>query len=274
MGVPFPSGPKGPGAAAAGELVDELRVLARERHTRTVVLQQAIERVSDSTLEESARIVVEQAPLVAAADLATLRVADEEARLHLVAASGCAASEVRTRALEPLAVEQVRTMTESDLLTRHAATLGIRWLELFWLGRSERPVGTLLVAARTERRPQPSQLALLRRLVDMLGERLRRVTRTSAALRARAFQIARSAEPSALGLGSDPAVGRLRRRERTVQVLELFADGFSTDQVAKLLFISPETVRTHVKFARRTLGVHTREDAVRLVRTNVILQLP
>jgi DNA-binding CsgD family transcriptional regulator len=46
-----------------------------------------------------------------------------------------------------------------------------------------------------------------------------------------------------------------------------------TSQVAKLLFIFPETVRTHVKSARRTLSVHTREEATRTLRTDVAEKL-
>jgi DNA-binding CsgD family transcriptional regulator len=252
--------------------VDELRILARERQTRTVVLQRAIESISDSTFGESARIVVEQAPLVAAADMATLRLADDEAKLHLVAASGCTANEVRTRALEPLEVDHVKEMSASELLKGHAASLGIRWLELIWLGPPERPLGTLLVASRTQRQPQASQLALLHRLMELLSARLRGVTCTASALRACALEVARSAEPSALAsLGDDP-VARLRRRERSV--LELYADGLTTEKVAKLLFISQHTVRTHVKSALRTLGVHSRGEAARLVRRHQILQLP
>lgn len=272
MGSPSPRSPKGPGTAAAVELVDELRLIARERQTRTMALQQAIERVPNPTLFESTRAVVEQVPLVAAADLATLRVADDEARLHLVAASGCAASDVRVRALAPLELGLVREMTKAQLLQRLAASLGIRWVELIWLGQPEQPVGTLLVGARTDRRPQGSQLALLKQLTNVLSDRLNTITRTSSVLRAAALQLARSAEPSILRSLVDPAVGRLRGRERSV--LELYADGLTTNEVAKLLFISPHTVRTHVKSALRTLGVHSRSEAARLVRSSQLLQLP
>ena len=58
-------------------------------------------------------------------------------------------------------------------------------------------------------------------------------------------------------LGSDPT---LTKRER--EVLRLIADGNSYEEVAKALFISPETVRTHVGNAVQKLGVRTRMQAV------------
>ena len=63
----------------------------------------------------------------------------------------------------------------------------------------------------------------------------------------------------------------LGRRERAI--LDLYADGLRTAEIAELLVISPHTVRTHVKHAMRKLGVHTREEAAQLVRTNQMLQL-
>jgi DNA-binding NarL/FixJ family response regulator len=60
-----------------------------------------------------------------------------------------------------------------------------------------------------------------------------------------------------LGDSGDPT---LTKRER--EILRLLADGYSYDQVAKELFISPETVRTHVGNAVQKLGVRTRMQAV------------
>ncbi len=57
--------------------------------------------------------------------------------------------------------------------------------------------------------------------------------------------------------GADPT---LTKRER--EVLRLIADGNSYEEVAKTLFISPETVRTHVGNAVQKLGVRTRMQAV------------
>jgi two-component system response regulator DesR len=58
----------------------------------------------------------------------------------------------------------------------------------------------------------------------------------------------------------DTAAPELTERER--QVLRLLADGCSYDEVGQQLFISPETVRTHVAKSQRKLGVRTRTQAV------------
>ena len=61
-------------------------------------------------------------------------------------------------------------------------------------------------------------------------------------------------------VGAPRGAGPLTRRER--EVLRLIADGNSYEEVAKALFISPETVRTHVGNAVQKLGVRTRMQAV------------
>jgi DNA-binding NarL/FixJ family response regulator len=52
----------------------------------------------------------------------------------------------------------------------------------------------------------------------------------------------------------------LTQRER--EVLRLLADGQSNDEIGKQLFISPETVRTHVRKAMAKLHADTRTQAV------------
>ena len=52
----------------------------------------------------------------------------------------------------------------------------------------------------------------------------------------------------------------LTQRER--EVLRLLADGLSNEEIGKRLFISPETVRTHVRKAMRKLDADTRTQAV------------
>jgi DNA-binding NarL/FixJ family response regulator len=54
---------------------------------------------------------------------------------------------------------------------------------------------------------------------------------------------------------------------REKQVLELLAAGLTGEQVADRLFLSPETVRTHVRNAMRKLGAPTRARAVVLALT-------
>jgi DNA-binding NarL/FixJ family response regulator len=52
----------------------------------------------------------------------------------------------------------------------------------------------------------------------------------------------------------------LTQRER--DVLRLLADGMSNEEIGKALFISPETVRTHVRKAMAKLDADTRTQAV------------
>jgi PAS domain S-box-containing protein len=72
--------------------------------------------------------------------------------------------------------------------------------------------------------------------------------------------------PMALDPGPDPseeaASAVLSARQR--EVLALLAMGDTNEQVAKRLFISAETVRTHLQHARKRLGATTRTHAVAL----------
>ena len=49
---------------------------------------------------------------------------------------------------------------------------------------------------------------------------------------------------------------------RELEVLELLADGLNGQMIAERLFLSPETVRTHVRNATTKLGAKTRTQAV------------
>ena len=46
------------------------------------------------------------------------------------------------------------------------------------------------------------------------------------------------------------------------EVLRLLADGNSNEEIGKQLFISPETVRTHIRKAMEKLDADTRTQAV------------
>jgi DNA-binding NarL/FixJ family response regulator len=63
--------------------------------------------------------------------------------------------------------------------------------------------------------------------------------------------------------------GELRRlaslSARELEVLELLADGLNGQMIADRLFLSPETVRTHVRNATAKLGARTRVQAVAMV---------
>jgi DNA-binding NarL/FixJ family response regulator len=62
------------------------------------------------------------------------------------------------------------------------------------------------------------------------------------------------------GAGMRPVRSRLTDREW--EVLDLLATGAATDEIARTLVLSPETVRSHLKNLYRKLEVNSREDAV------------
>ena len=74
-------------------------------------------------------------------------------------------------------------------------------------------------------------------------------------------------DPALAGMLADDGgltrLGSLSPRE--LQVLELLADGYNGQMIAERLFLSPETVRTHVRNATSKLGARTRVQAVALV---------
>ncbi|HEX5086281.1 MAG TPA: LuxR C-terminal-related transcriptional regulator [Nocardioides sp.] len=75
------------------------------------------------------------------------------------------------------------------------------------------------------------------------------------------------AEPRGAGPRTAPAEGPLEPlTEREAEVLRLVAQMCSTDEIAAELYVSPNTVKTHVKGILRKYGVSRRVDAVRLGR--------
>ena len=62
----------------------------------------------------------------------------------------------------------------------------------------------------------------------------------------------------------------LSTRER--EILGLLANGFSNPEIASRLFISPETVRTHVRNAMTKLEADTRTQAVALALRHSLIE--
>ncbi|HUR84053.1 MAG TPA: response regulator transcription factor [Solirubrobacteraceae bacterium] len=56
-----------------------------------------------------------------------------------------------------------------------------------------------------------------------------------------------------------------RLSPREYEVLVLLADGLTGQAIADRLFLSPDTIRTHVRNAKRKLGAHTRSQAIAMV---------
>lgn len=61
---------------------------------------------------------------------------------------------------------------------------------------------------------------------------------------------------------SDAAVKVTKLTQRERDILRLLADGLKNEEIGKRLFISPETVRTHVRKAMGKLDADTRTQAV------------
>ena len=54
-------------------------------------------------------------------------------------------------------------------------------------------------------------------------------------------------------------------------MLRLLSDGNSNEEIGKILFISPETVRTHVRKAMEKLDADTRTQAVAMALRQSII---
>ena len=104
---------------------------------------------------------------------------------------------------------------------------------------------------------------------DRLGAALRGVMAGEAALpRTLALRVMRQLQaPSRRILRPTKGSAAARLTSRETEVLELMAEGLSTEQIAEKLFVGKVTVRTHVSNVLKKLRVPDRESAVRLVRT-------
>ena len=102
---------------------------------------------------------------------------------------------------------------------------------------------------------------------DQLGDALRGVLAGEAAMPPRL--VARimdefRAPTKRRFLRSTPAAAKLSAREW--EVMELLAEGLSTEEVAGRLFLSPTTIRVHVSTVLKKLRVKDRQSAFKLLR--------
>ncbi len=65
----------------------------------------------------------------------------------------------------------------------------------------------------------------------------------------------------------------MRLSGKELDVLHELAHGRTTDEVAELLYVSPHTVRTHVKNTMRKLRARTRAQAVAIALRDGVLEL-
>jgi DNA-binding NarL/FixJ family response regulator len=79
---------------------------------------------------------------------------------------------------------------------------------------------------------------------------------------------ARVSEPAATPRSSEPPPG-LTKRE--VEILQLVAEGYSNSQLAKMLWVTEQTVKFHLSNIYRKLGVANRTEASRWAQLHGLL---
>jgi DNA-binding CsgD family transcriptional regulator len=237
-----------------------------------LALDEAVANVGGPDLAASLGLVARKLPVAVSVETVGIRVrdSDDEGTLHLAAVEGVAPSDRPAIVFTTQTIAQARSIFVLGHKHSFGRALGVRWLHGEWLKHGAEPIGTITVGCRTERRPNDEELALLASLAALLAERLRRVDRRAATLEALSGQVAREAVFTA---DEAPAQVRNRLRPRELAVLSLYADGLSAQEIADLFVISTHTVRTHIKNAYRRLGVHSREEAETLIRTQRVLEL-
>jgi DNA-binding CsgD family transcriptional regulator len=236
------------------------RQLLEERERRHLALQQAIAAIPGHNLVSSLQQVADALIPALPADVATLRLLDTDAELHLVAASGLRPAEARRLALDPITVRRLEAMIEAR---RHLlGPLGLDWFEVRWLEAQDRRIGILTIGGHSRRHPPENPLPLLDAAAAQLASALETIERSPRFLRSRSLEVA--------GVNLDVSeVAQTRSAElrpREQAILRLYGEGLRTDQVAELLVLSPHTVRTHVRNARRHLGVSSRAEALDLLK--------
>jgi DNA-binding CsgD family transcriptional regulator len=246
----------------AVDLTDQVRArrLLAEREARHETLRQAIAAVPGRNLVLSLQQVTDALVPALPIDVATLRLLDADANLHLVAASGLRPAETRRLALTPITAQRLETMIDPNRLSLLAA-LGLHCVEVRWLeGRAGR-IGIVTIGARSKHRLSDEDRALLDAAAAQLSSALERLERSSRSIRSRALETARLS--AAQAEAAQIQANNLRPREQAI--LRLYREGLRTDQIAELLVLSPHTVRTHVRNARRRLGVNSRNEALELL---------
>ena len=78
--------------------------------------------------------------------------------------------------------------------------------------------------------------------------------------------------PALLSRGATKRVPHLSPRER--EILDLLAQGLTGERIASQLFLSPETVRTHVRNAMEKLEANTRVHAIAIALRQGEIALP
>jgi len=137
--------------------------------------------------------------------------------------------------------------------------------------KDDQSLGTIATGCRTKRRPTEEGLDYVEGVAVRIAEYVENADRTDSTLEAYSRRLAQHQAPPVAWPSDEEPIASLRPRERSI--LELYADGLTTEEIAELLVLSRHTIRSHVRNALRTLGVHTREEAAALVRGDQLAQL-
>jgi DNA-binding CsgD family transcriptional regulator len=241
-----------------------------ESHQRA--LEEAVQGVSDSDLAASLGLVARRLPLATSVEKVAIRLreSDGEGLLHAAAVEGMPPSDRLPLVFTTQTVAQARSILVLGHRHSYGRALGLRWLHGEWLKVDNEPIGTVTVGSRTDRRPSERELVVLAAVATSLAERLRQVDRRASRLEDLSRQVARE---SVFAAEEAPEQVRNVLRPRELVVLTLYADGLSAQEIADLFVISAHTVRTHIKNAYRRLGVHSREEAEAVIRSQRVLEL-
>jgi DNA-binding CsgD family transcriptional regulator len=235
------------------------------------LLVQAVEAVPGTDLAASLGEVARRLPVPTSSEVVTirLRATDGDGLFHIVAVEGASARERRSRALNPIPFAAIRSIVALGPEHSLSQALGLRSVHSEWIPGSEGTAGIVFLASRTDRQLTERGRRLLAEICPLLGARLETVDRSESALLDVSLRIARDAV--LLPEWSDGELDNLRPRERSI--VTQYAEGLTVDDIAQLLVISPHTVRTHIKNAFRRLGVHSREEAARLLFAEEVRRL-
>ncbi len=249
-----------------------MRTAVAAERLAAIELDRAVEQLAPPSFAQGLKAVARKLPLAVGVETVAIRLrdSDREGDLHLVASEGIPSHDRRNPAFYLQSIAQARALFA--LKSRHslAAALGFSWLDGEWLKADDDPIGTITVGCRTERRPTHEQRGRLRSCADRIGPMLKDANRRRAALEDAAQRAARESLTAAIDA---PARVAKLLRPRELTILALYSEGLSAAEIADIFVISPHTVRTHVKNAYRRLGIHSREEAARLIHTERVLEL-
>lgn len=180
------------------------------------------------------------------------------------------------RLLEPAyAVEEAPDGREAVDLITNVGRFDVAIVEMRGRGRNGEPSGTVTIRDLLRTQPALGIVAHGRRMAaDVVREALDAGATAYVSGRAAPAALVRAVDAaSEQEAYIDPAADRSRppitRRQR--QVLQLFADGLSTEEAAKQLELSEQTVRTHAKASLSRLGARDRAHAVAIaLRSSLI----